>query len=273
LVAIASLAGAYGMLLLAVRFSADRFIFFPEVDRSSDWALPPNAEEVHFGEPRLHAWFLEAPNAGRTVLVAHGNAGDIAGRKRVFERLRSLGVNVLAFDYRGYGRSRGRPTESGLYADTKAAFDYLVRVKQMDPKSIVVMGQSLGTAAASHVAAERECGGLILEAPMASAQAMASEILPFPPVGWALPVRLDNVRHLQRVRCPVLVVHGTRDAVIPLSHGEAVYASAREPKTFVPLPGAGHDDLWGEDRAAYLEAIRRFLESLNDEGARGPDRE
>jgi uncharacterized protein len=250
--------GIYAVILLAVFFWGERLVFFPEVDTEGDWTLPENAEEVRFG-PGLHAWHLKHPDAKLTIIVSHGNAGNIAGRKSIYEQLRGLGVNLFAYDYRGYGKSTGHPTEQGVYDDGLAAWDYLVEAKGLSPNQIVLLGQSLGSAVATYVATKRECAGLILEAPMASAAHMAAKILPFPPVAWALRVELDNVGRIGKVRCPVLIVHGTDDGVIPFAQGKEVFDAANEPKRFVALEGGDHNDLWDGRTDDYMNAISDFL--------------
>jgi uncharacterized protein len=260
------LIGVYGALVFAVYLYGDRLVFFPEAATGGDWTLPKGAEDVWItpaGGPRLHAWYLKHPKAKHTIMVFHGNAGNIAGRRKIYEALRDLRVNVLAVDYRGYGKSQGSPTEEGIYADGLAAWEYLVRERKTAPRQIVVLGQSLGSAVATYVAANRECGGVILEAPMTSVKRMAARVLPFPPLGWALRVDMNNLERIGRASCPLLVVHGTTDSVIPFRQGKEVFEAAKEPKRFVALRGGDHNDLWEGRTDDYMDAIKKFLLELD----------
>lgn len=259
------LLGVYLFMALAVFLWGDRLVFFPAKD--GDWTRPAGVEDARFKAAdgtELHSWYWTTPDARYTVLLCHGNAGNITDRKYVCEALRGLGVNVLALGYRGYGKSEGSPSEDGLYQDGVAAWEYLVNERGIQPSRIVVLGQSLGSSVATHVAAERECAGLILEAPMASAGHMASKVIPFPPLGWAARVRLNNLGTIGRVRCPVLIVHGTADRVIPFSQGKRVFEAAGEPKRFVVLEGGDHNDLWDDRSGDYMNAIKQFLRDLRD---------
>jgi hypothetical protein len=166
-------------------------------------------------------------------------------------------------DYRGYGRSEGEPSEEGMYRDAVAAWEFLVHEKGIAASHIVAFGQSLGTPAACELALRRVVAGVILEAPLSSAGDMARKVLPFAPIGWALRSKLDTAEKVSRLQRPLLVVHGTEDGVVPYSQGEHVYRAARDPKRFVRLNGAGHNDLWIVAREAYLEAIRDYLASLS----------
>ena len=264
------LLGIYALLALAVFIWSDKLVFYPNIGRSTDWSLPSNAEEVWLesaGEPKLHAWFMQSPGADLTVLYCHGNGGDLAGLKPMYDQLRAHKVNVFAFDYRGYGKSGGSPSEAGIYRDGLAAYDWLVANGGVRPQQIVVLGHSLGTTVATYVAAKRPCRGLILESPLASARAMASKIIPFPPLGWASRLRLDNEGRVKSIRCPILIVHGTSDTVIPIEHGRRVFEAANEPKKLVEVPGGGHNDLWSRGSSAYEQALAEFLRRLRHNSA------
>ena len=169
------------------------------------------------------------------------------------------GSAVMLLDYRGYGRSEGSPTETGMYRDTDAAYDELVRIG-FEPARIVLYGESLGTAAAVDLAARRPCGGLILEAPMSSAQDVASGILPL--LGPLLVRGLESKRKIVGVRAPVFVIHGDRDNTIPFALGKSVFEAAHEPKWFWPVPGGSHVDLLAVAGKEYVARLREFYGRL-----------
>ncbi|HEY0079026.1 MAG TPA: alpha/beta fold hydrolase [Pyrinomonadaceae bacterium] len=245
-------------------------VFHPERYAAGDvWRVPGRGEDVwiNVGEgERLHGWFVRAggaePAAAATVIYFHGNGGNINGLGWVGEELSARGFDVLLFDYRGYGRSDGAVSdERRIYEDADAAYDYVVRVRGVSPRRVVLYGQSLGTTAAVDVASRRECAGVVLESGLSSASEMASLVLPWLPraLHRFARNRLDSARKLSQVSCPVLVAHGTHDEVIPVEQGRALYAAAREPKQLVIVPGAGHNNLVATGGDAYLDTVARFI--------------
>ncbi|HEX7956305.1 MAG TPA: alpha/beta hydrolase, partial [Pyrinomonadaceae bacterium] len=220
------------------RFEAS-VIFHPERAAAGGvWRAPRGGEEVWFETAdgvRLYGWLFrsEGRPAAATVVYFHGNGGNISYCDWVGRELAARGFDVLLFDYRGYGRSRGEPSgERGLYADADAAYDFVTKGRGVGARSVVLYGQSLGTAAAADVAARRECGALVLESGLSSAADMAGAIFPWLPRfarGFARN-KLDTVSKLPRVGCPVFVAHGDRDELIPVAQGRKLFDAAREPK-------------------------------------------
>jgi uncharacterized protein len=186
---------AYLLLLALVRVFESRLIFFPDYPGrlEGDWhPRSLNAQDVWLTASdgtKLHAWWIPGDNAKFTFLAFHGNASNIANRAPAYEFLRDLPANVLALEYRGYGRSEGKPSETGLYLDSEAAYQYLVDAKGTNPKTIISFGQSLGTTVAAHLAAQHEVGGVVLEAPFPSAAHMARRVF------WLQPARPFTVRY------------------------------------------------------------------------------
>ena len=162
-------------------------------------------------------------------------------------------------DYRGYGRSAGRPTEKGRYADAAAGYEYLLRMRYL-ADDIVVHGESLGTAVAVDLASHRQCGALVLESAFTSAKDVARTVLPV--IGPMLIWSFDSRSKIGRVRAPVLFIHGDEDEIVPLSVGQNLFQAAREPKSFWTVPGAGHNDLVETAGANYGHRLRSFYESL-----------
>lgn len=212
-------------------------------------------------EEHLHAWFLPVEQPRGVLLFFHGNAGNISHRLeslRIFHRLQ---LDVLIVDYRGYGRSSGRPSERGLYRDGQAAWHYLIEQRQVAPEEIVVFGRSLGAAVAAHLAARQPVGALILESGFTSVADLGADLYPFLPVRLLVRYRYPTAEDLAQVTAPVLVVHSRDDEIIPFSHGERLYQTASEPKWFLEIQGshnAGFMDS-GED---YIRGLKRFLDEI-----------
>ncbi len=241
------------------------YIYFPEPWEGRDWArlsgLP--LQEVWFRAKdgtRLFGWFLEAPGGGsRPVLLwAHGNAGNITHRLEPLAELHRRGLTVFLFDYRGYGRSDGAPSEEGLYLDALAAYDHLLNERKIPPARIIAYGTSLGSPVAGELARQRPVAGLILEAPFPSVAAVARGAFRGLPAHLFVRARFDLARRLREVHVPVLVLHGERDTVIPVDLGRAVFAAAGEPKEFVAIPGANHNDLHLVGGETYYQALLQF---------------
>jgi len=207
---------------------------------------------------RLHGWYLPYPGARRVLLFFHGNAGNISHRQASLEIFHRLGLNVLILDYRGYGRSEGRPSEAGLYEDARAAWDYLLEVRGVAPSDIVLFGRSLGGAVAAELASRVQPGALILESTFSSARDLAREIYPL--LSWLIVRRFefDTAARLRTVSCPVQVVHSRDDEIIPFALGLRVFEAAREPKAFHELRG-DHNGGFLLSQPGYEGALAGFL--------------
>lgn len=256
-----------GLLLaiLLLRLFEERFVFFPAPSSASD-LTPAQAgvqvEDVFIttdDRVKIHAWWAEAPGAARTILYFHGNAGNLSLRLPNIGWLQQLPANVLAVDYRGFGKSEGKPTEAGVYRDAEAAYDYLVNERKIPPEQIVVLGQSLGTAVAVDVASKRQVSALILEAGFPSAKRVAQQAMGLPGLAWIIRSRFDSAAKLKSIRVPALVAHCRRDTVMPYVLGEELHAAANPPKQFVSYPGDCHEPLYTADPDGYAARLREFL--------------
>jgi len=243
---------------------ANRFIFYPMKFPEGDWGVQwsAGAEERWFRArdgTRLNAWWFPLPGARLATLFLHGNAGNVTHRVDHAAQIRAAGSAVLIVDYRGYGKSSGKPSEAGVYMDGDAAYDEVVRLG-FAPLRIVLHGESLGTAVAVDVAARRPCAGLVLEAPLSSAQEIAASVVPL--LGPALVRGFESRRKIRQVRAPVFVIHGDRDEVIPFAHGRALFEAANPPKWFWQVRGAMHNDLLFVADGEYVPRLREFYGRL-----------
>lgn len=254
------------LLALWVRWMEPRMLYFPVralegTPADAGWTY----EDVRLAAAdgvRLHGWWIPAPaDAARsprlTVLFLHGNAGNISHRMEKLAILRGLGADVLILDYRGYGASEGRPGEAGLHRDALAAWHELAVRRGIDPRTIVLFGESLGTAVAAGLAAEVAAGGVVLEAAFTSVGDVARDLYPFLPLRWALRHRFDTLARIGAIAAPVLLLHSRDDELFPPRHAERLAAAAAD-ATVVALRG-GHNDAFLVSAEVYRRALDEFL--------------
>jgi hypothetical protein len=206
---------------------------------------------------RLHGWWIPHPSAWGTILYCHGNNGNITNRIEAFQSLRRLGVNLFAFDYRGYGRSEGVPTEGGVYRDVRAAWDHLV-AKHEGPKSIILFGHSLGGAVAIDGALHREVAGLVVQSSFTQVRDMARSIYPSLPLHLIARNQFRSIDKVGRLRMPKLFIHGSEDATVPIDHGRRLFAAAAAPKEWYEVARAGHSELHRHGGLRYYGRLQRF---------------
>lgn len=257
-VAVASYVG----LALFMYFRQSKYLYFPSRDlvmTSATTRLPYEDVSVQTvdGET-VHGWFVPAADARATVLFCHGNAGNIANRVDAIWLFHELGLNVCIFDYRGYGRSTGKPSEEGTYRDADAIWTWLTTTKGIEPGRVVVFGESLGGAVAAWLAEQKRPGAAILESTFTSVPDMAARLYPFLPVRWLCRFRYPTLDRMPRIVCPVLVAHGPDDEMIPFKQGQKLFEAAREPKVFVTLKGL-HNTGREETGRSYDEALDAFI--------------
>ena len=224
-------------------------------------AAPPAFADVSFGRG-LHGWWVPAtaPTIAH-VLFCHGNAGNVGDRAPHAALLAAAGFDVLLFDYGGYGRSRGRPGEAATYGDARAARDALLARDGVDTARVLYLGESLGAAVALELALAHPPAGLILQSPFTSVRDIARFHYPYVPralVPNAYP-SLDRIPHL---RAPLLVVHGARDPIVPLIHGEELFHAAPEPKRLEVFPDAAHNDIVAGSGAHWAAVITAWATEI-----------
>lgn len=220
------------------------------------WAFEDVWLEVNGG--RTHAWHIPLEGARGTALFSHGNAGNMADRLESISLLRGLGFSVLAYDYGGYGRSSGRPSEKRCYADIRAAWRHLTGERGIDPSRIVLFGRSLGGAVTCDLAVDVQPAAVVIESTFTSIPEVARDLIPLLPARLLLRTRFANLEKAGRIRSPLLYVHSRDDTLIPFHHGEKLFAAAREPKTFLEIRG-DHNEGFVLSMAEYLEGWRAFL--------------
>jgi len=263
------LAISYISLLLLLRIFESNFVFFPDLPSrlAGDWhpaGLPlQDVWITGFDGTKLHAWWIPNEKAQFTFLVFHGNAGNIAGRAYVYKFLNDLPANVLAVEYRGYGKSEGKPGEKDFYRDARSAYQFLHEKQSIRPETIISFGQSLGTATATNLASEVKVGGLVLEAPFPSIAAMAHRQFPYlPGVELLVYGQMDTKTKIAKVKAPILIVQCMSDPVIPPELGQQVYAAASFPKTLLQFNMSCHEESSLLAPKKYAAVLQDFLSKI-----------
>jgi fermentation-respiration switch protein FrsA (DUF1100 family) len=234
---------------------ADRMIFLPppaSYQAGGDVLLLDTADGG-----RIAALHLPNPAATHTILYSHGNAEDLGHVRPALEIVRSAGFAVLAYDYRGYGLSSGRPSEAATYRDIDAAWSHVTGPLGVPPRRVILLGRSVGAGPSVDLAVRAPVGGLVLESAFVSAFRVVTRVplLPFD--------KYRNLDKIAKVDCPVLVIHGTADQIVPLWHGQRLFETAREPKRALWVDGAGHNDLMLVAGERYARALAAFAALAN----------
>ncbi len=257
--------GGYLLLVALLFFFQGSLVYRP----SRQFLATPDQAEMEYEDVylqtsdgvTLNGWFVPAESPKGTVLMLHGNGGNISHRIDTIAIFRNLGYNTMIIDYRGYGRSQGSISEQGTYRDAEAAWKYLIRKRKIDPNQIVLFGRSLGGAVAAWLAVEKHSAGLILESSFTSVPNRGAELYRFLPVRLLARINYDTLGRIDKLRCPLLVIHSRDDEIIPFHHGEQLFAAAKEPKRFQEISG-GHNDGFMTSENVYTDAIAEFLDSV-----------
>lgn len=265
-------AAAIGGATLSLLLLEERIIFHP----SRTIEMTPGAAGLPFEDLRLRskdgetiaAWLIPAGSPIATVLFLHGNAGNISHRMLDLAGLSRAGFAVLILDYRGYGESSGSPSEKGIYIDGEAGWDELAVRRGIPPGRIVIYGESIGSAAALHLAsdlARRRASiapaAIVLEGAFTSGLDMGRRVFPFLPLRWIVRTRLDNLGAIRDVTAPTIFLHGTDDEIVPLEMGRRLFeASPARFKVFHEVRGARHNTVWATAGVSLPETLRAFVE-------------
>lgn len=253
----------WSLCLLGGCVLQDKLIFFPEkLPRDFAFQLPSNAREVFLkteDAEEINGLFYKGRDAKKVVLFFHGNAGSLRGWKEVASDFTEKGADFLVIDYRGYGKSSGKFSEAGFYADGQAAYEYLL-AQSYRPEQIVVVGRSIGSGVATDLASRRPVGGLILEAPFSSLLQLGKEKYWFLLPGLWARYRFDNFGKIAKVNAPILLLHGESDSLIPPEHSRRLLGRIKSGGKLTLIPGGDHNDLGSFPE--YHEAVGEFLRQL-----------
>jgi uncharacterized protein len=256
---------AYLVGIVGIAALQDRLIYFPEKQGpeppSDPQLLFRNVDFVASDGVKLHGWFFSAAHPRASLLHAHGNAGHIGHRLFLVRPLLDSGVSVFLFDYRGYGRSDGTPSEQGLYRDAEAAATELRKQPETAGLPVLYYGESLGGAVATELAVRRPPSALVLQSTFTSMPDMAAAAFPWLPARWLVRAQYRSIDKVARFSSfPVLVIHGQRDSVIPFVMGERLFAAIPGTrKHFLAIPQADHNDVWDHAEASIVRAIGDLL--------------
>jgi fermentation-respiration switch protein FrsA (DUF1100 family) len=253
------LVGFYVVLVFVASFLSDRMIFQPQNSSYKD--TPDFLKLTSADGTRITAVYLPNPAATYTLLFSHGNAEDIGDNLQFFLQLRAAGFAVFAYDYHGYGTSGGTPSEKAIYADVDAAYEYLTSALKVPPERIISFGRSVGTGAAVDLAARKPVAGLIVQSGFTTAFRVLTKV-PLVPFD-----KFRNIDKIQRVRCPILFMHGRADEVIPFSHGLQLYERAKGSKMSLWVDGAHHNDFELIAGKRYFSALQEFAAALESKQA------
>ena len=210
----------------------------------------------------IFGWFVEAGPTSPVLLWCHGNAGNVSHRVENMRQLYQRGFSLFIFDYRGYGRSTGVPSEVGLYQDALAAYDYLIHQRRIASERLILFGRSLGAAVAGEVAMKRSAPGLIVEGAFPSIQAMSDEHFWGAPARWLMDVEFNLAEKVHALHVPLLVIHGERDSIVPMALGKQVFDAAHEPKRWYVVSGAEHNDVPFVGGEPYFREIDTFIQRV-----------
>jgi pimeloyl-ACP methyl ester carboxylesterase len=273
-------------LVITLMLYEEKLIYFPSRFPQGRWHIlntPPDKHRVspvieecwfHAADGvRLNAWYCQAsqwrddrfesiPDVP-VLLWCHGNAGDITSRYEHIDFMISIPVNILIFDYRGYGKSEGIISENGLYRDTRAAWDYLIGEKEIPSRRIILFGESLGGAMAIELATQVHPAGLIVQSTFTSVPDMAKVLYPFIPA-WIVRTQMNSISRIPLITCPKMIIHSPADEVVPYRLGKELFDAAPPPREFYEIPDAGHNETWLVGGHEYLAKISRFIDICRD---------
>ena len=255
------LAGYFGLTLF-LYFSQSNMIYYPVPEiEATPASIGLAFEDVMFEAKdgvKLNGWFIPANESKGIILMCHGNGGNISYRMDTIRIFNQLGLSMFIFDYRGYGRSGGKPKEKGTYADAEAALHWITVNRDVLPQEIIIFGRSLGGAIAAWLAKEYTPKTLILESAFTSVPDMGVQMYPWLPVRLLSRFKYSTIDYLKAVKCPVLIVHSPEDDITPYSHGKHLFEAAHEPKDFLDITGT-HNDGFLKSGKQYIDGLKSFI--------------
>lgn len=251
-----------------------RPILFHPVGMEENFPAPVvnhiQAEDVYLTQAdggKVHGWFFQLPGAHHTILISHGNGGNISLKLPLIEALLKMGASVLVFDYSGYGKSTGLPDLKYICANASSAYDYLTKEKNIKPEQIVLYGESLGGAVSAELASRCNVSGIIIQSGFTALPVIAREKFPalmiYP--DWLFPQPILNTGNtLSKRKLPLLILHGTDDQVVPYNHAEELFRCAAEPKKLVKFQDTGHSDFLIQQPDLFCAELKKFLAELKN---------
>jgi hypothetical protein len=257
---------AYFLFCLGLYFNQDKILYHPYKEiESTPSELLLEFEDIEFESSdgvKLNGWFIPAEKTEFTVLLCHGNAGNISHRLATISILNEVGVNTFIFDYRGFGGSEGKPDEKGTYLDAKAAYTWLTEQKKIPSEKIIIFGRSLGGAVAAHLASTNNPAGVVLESTFTSYIEAGKAIYPYLPIPkFFAKYRYDTLSYIKKIESPVMLIHSTEDELIPFRFAETLYENASEPKRLIEITG-DHNNGFYDSQPKYTRAWENWLNSL-----------
>ncbi|MEN6384837.1 MAG: alpha/beta hydrolase [Phycisphaerales bacterium] len=263
--------GVYLILCLLLYFKQSSFTFYPTKDvLETPQDINLEYEDIQLktsDKLTLSAWYIPADNARYILLFCHGNGGNISHRLENINILNNLGISCLIFDYRGYGKSEGKPSEKGVYIDAQTAYDWLIKEKNLSPENIIIYGQSLGGSIAAHLASNVKAKSAIIESTFTSYVDMGKKFYPYLPVKLFAKFKFKTIEYIKKINYPVLIIHSREDELIPFEFGQQLYKAANEPKQFMEISGS-HNEGFLSSGQSYVNGLDQWFTALdsNDKG-------
>lgn len=250
------------LLFLFVKYYEKNGVFFPVknvTDSPERVGLP--FDDIYFlteDGQKLNAWFIANKKSDLVLLFFHGNAGNIGHRVDLLNILSALEINIFIFDYRGYGKSTGKPTEKGIYLDALGAYTYLIEIMGFLPENVIVYGKSIGTCPAIDLAAKKQIGKMIIDSGFSSAADMGKLIIPFFSMRILMSLRFNSIQKIKHINCEKFFIHSVNDEIVPFKLGKKLYDQALEPKEFFQTIGS-HNGFFYEHSDLLVKKLREFI--------------
>ena len=264
----------YGGIIIIMLTQETRLVYYVNYEKPEKYS-PPDGEVSEYQRFDLKSkdgtdiagWIIPADgdtlNTFPWMIFCHGNQSDISAPDYVkrYKMFTSLGLNVLTFDYRGFGESGGKPTEKGLYEDATQVYNYLIQSRNIQPERIIIYGHSLGSGVAVDLASRVPAGGLIIEAAYRSVPDIGQKLYPFLPMKLILKNRFMTIDKIDKISYPKMIIHSSNDEIISIAEGKALYDKAQSPKSFLEITGT-HVAAPIESKAAFCSGILSFVEEV-----------
>lgn len=252
----------YILICLYMFIFQEKFVFAPnKILSSTPESLGLEYEDLYLKSLdgiTINAWFIPFKNADYTILLSHGNAGNISGEIDVIKFSQELKMNILLYDYRGYGNSQGQMSEKGSYKDLITAYNYLIKDKKVNNKNIIIYGRSLGGAVSIGANREIQPAAYIIDSTFTSIIEMGKQKYPFLPIGYLSRIYYDNLTKIKEISEPILIIHSKEDEVIPYEFAKKLYSNANSPKEFLDIMGLHYYGFYNNE-LKYKQGIRNFL--------------